>query len=280
MRKRSVFVSRCCALLIAVLPSTGALRAGIIVNLGKIVVDLGRDGRTTRQLEIANTNDKPTDVTVFPADWAQDEKGAVEAIEPGKETAPDCAAAWVAVNPQRFTLGKGEKKIVNVSIAVPKGAPMPLKEYRAMVFTETTDVGKSQAATPGRELQVRVIGRIGTKIFMRNPQLAAQPDCEVTKIEDARKDGKRTLLIHARNKGNVHVQCDNSTITFRDNSGATVQTMPLPAFSILPGQSRLIDFELPAPGKSKLQPGKKYDALAVLDYGGSDLVAGELELTY
>lgn len=256
-------------------------RAGLIVNLGKLVIDLGPDGRTTRQLEIANTNEKPADITVFPSDWAQDEKGAVEAVEPGKDVAPDTAAKWIGVNPQRFTLQKGEKKIVTVSIATPKSASeMPLKEYRAMVFTETTDVNKSQTSAPGRELQVRVIGRIGTKVFIRNPQVDANADCEITKIEEVAEDGKRALLIRAVNKGNVHIQCDSSTIAFRDSTGTAVETIPLPPFSVLPGKSRIISFSLPEPGKTKLQSGKKYNALAVIDYGGTDLVAGEIEINY
>jgi P pilus assembly chaperone PapD len=255
--------------------------AGIIVNLGKVVVDLGPDGRTTRQLEIANTNDKPADISVFPSDWAQDEKGAVDAIDAWATASPDSAAAWIGVNPQRFTLAKGEKKLVTISIATPKGAgEMPLKEYRAMVFTETTDTNKSQTSAPGRELQVRVIGRIGTKLFIRNPRVAAKADCEVTKMEQVDVDGKRAVSIRAVNNGNVHVQSDNATITFRDAAGAAVETMPLPPFSILPGKSRVVTFTLPEAGKSKLQPGKRYNALAVIDYGGSDLVAGEIELTY
>lgn len=269
------------ASLIAALAFVSPASAGIIVNLGKVVIDLGPDGRTTRQLEIANTNDKPADITVFPSDWAQDEKGAVDAIEPGGSASPDSAASWIGVNPQRFTLAKGEKKMVTISIATPKSASeMPLKEYRAMVFTETTDTNKAQTSAPGRELQVRVIGRIGTKVFIRNPRVTAEADCEVTNMEQTEVDGKRAVTIRTVNKGNVHIQSDNATITFRDPSGAAVETMPLPPFSILPGKSRVVSFQLPEPGKSKLQPGKKYNALAVIDYGGSDLVAGEIELTY
>ena len=56
------------------------------------------------------------------------------------------------MNPQRFVLKKGEKKIVTVSLATPKGAAeMPLKEYHSMVFTETSDT-QSQTDAPEREL--------------------------------------------------------------------------------------------------------------------------------
>ena len=56
--------------------------------------------------------------------------------------------------------------------------------------------------------------------------------------------------------------------------------LPVSPFSILPGKTRTAFFELPEPGKSKLEKGKKYNTLAVIDYGGADLVAGELEITY
>src|SRR3954462_5893697 len=159
------FLSRCCALATLSFSLVSHAGAGIVVNIGKIVLDAGSDFRTTRQLEIANTNDKPAEVNVFASDWTQDQTGAVDAVAPEQKT-PGPATAWVSVNPQRFTLAKGERKIVTVAIATPKSAAeMPLKEYRTMVFTETSDMRKADASAPGRELQVRVVSRIGTKIF-------------------------------------------------------------------------------------------------------------------
>jgi hypothetical protein len=75
----------------------------------------------------------------------------------------------------------------------------------------------------------------------------------------------------------VHIQSDASKIALRDQAGATVETLPISPFSILPGHERTVFVELPEPGTSKLEKGKTYNALAVIDYGGSDLVAGELE---
>jgi P pilus assembly chaperone PapD len=280
MKKHLRSLSRICALATLSFSLLSQARAGIVVNIGKVVLDAGADFRTTRQLEIANTNDKPAEVTVFASDWTQDKTGAVDAVTPEKK-APDSATAWISISPQRFTLAKGERKIVTIAIATPKSAAeMPLKEYRTMVFTETSDTRKAEASTPGRDLQVRVIGRIGTKLFLRNPPIATKLDCEVTKMEETTQDGKRGVLIEVRDGGNVHVQCDSSTIAFRNAAGATVATLPLPAFSVLPGHSRSLFFELPEAGKSKLEKGTKYNLLAVIDYGGTDLVAGELELTY
>ena len=253
---------------------------GIIVNLGTLDIELGPDGRTTRQLEVANTEEKPADVSVFAADWRQDENGAVDAVDPSIEKSPESATGWISVNPQRFVLKKGEKKIITVSLAMPKDAgSMPLKEYRSMVFAETSDT-KSQTAAAGREVQVRIIGRIGTKIFVRNPQGPMKLDCEVTKIEQATRDGKQGLEIHTSNRGNVHIQSDASKLAFLDQAGVKLENSPIAPFSILPGHQRTVFVELPETGKSKLEKGKKYSALAVIDYGGSDLVGGELEFTY
>lgn len=254
--------------------------AGIIVNLGTLDLELGADGRTTRELEIANTEEKPAEIRVFVSDWKQDENGAVEAVDPSTEKSANSATGWIGVNPQRFVLKKGEKKVVTLSLATPKDAAlMPLKEYRTMVFTETSET-REQTAAPGRELRVRIIGRIGTKIFVRNPQGPMKLDCEVTKVEEATRDARRGLEIRTNNGGNVHIQSDGSKIAFRDQTGATVETLSISPFSILPDHQRQVFVELPEPGKSKLEKGKKYNALAVIDYGGSDLVAGELEFTY
>jgi P pilus assembly chaperone PapD len=251
--------------------------AGVIVDLGTLDLELGPDGRITRQLEVTNTDDKPAAISVFVADWKQDENGAVEAVDPSTAKSPESATGWIGVSPQRFVLGKREKKIVTVSFVMPKyAALMPLKEYRSMVFTETSDT-QSQTTAPGRELRIRVIGRIGTKIFIRNPQGLAKLDCEVTKVAEATREGKRGLEIHTSNRGNVHIQSDASKIALRDQAGATVETLPISPFSILPGHERTVFVELPEPGTSKLEKGKTYNALAVIDYGGSDLVAGELE---
>jgi P pilus assembly chaperone PapD len=253
--------------------------AGIVVNLGKVVIDLGQDSEAKRELEVANNDTRTADVTVFAADWKQDENGAVEAIDPSTKKAPDSATGWIAVNPPRFVLKKGEKKIVTVSLATPK-EPMGLKEYHSMVFAETTDERPAEATAPGRELRIRTISRIGTKIFVNNPAAAVKLDCAVTKVAEGMRDGKRGLEIQTANNGNVHIQSDNSNVIFRDEAGKSIESLPLSSFSVLPGQKRTVFFELPEQGKSKLEKGKKYSALAVLDYGGSDLVAGELEFTY
>lgn len=266
---------------LAALVAAGGLgEAGIVVNLGKLELELGPDARAMRELQIANSGDKPAEVSVFASDWTQDENGAVDAVDPSKcAKAADSATGWIAVNPQRFILQKGEKKIVSIAIATPKGA-MAIKEYRSMIFTETSDVQKSAASGNGRELEVRVIGRIGTKVFIRNPQGTAKVACEVTKMSEGTRDGKRGLLVEAKNGGNVYVKSENSTIALRGSGGETVATLPIAAFSILPGQTRILFCELPLAGESKIQAGRKYNALAVIDYGGSDLVAGEYELVF
>ena len=125
-----------------------------------------------------------------------------------------------------------------------------------------------------------MISRIGTKIFVRNPQGPVKLDCEVTKLAEATRETKRGLENSTSNHGNVHIQSDGSKIAFRDHTGATVESQPSSAFSILPDHERKVFVELPELGKSKLEKGKKYNALAVIDYGGSDLVAGEIEFTY
>jgi P pilus assembly chaperone PapD len=273
------FSSLSCHCVLASLTLLSGAHAGIVVNLGKVVVDLGPDGRATRELEVANTDNRIADVTVFVADWKQDGNGAVEAIDPSTNKAPDSATGWITVNPQKFVLKRGEKKIVTVSLATPK-EPMGLKEYRSMVFAETTDERPAETTAPGRELRIRTISRIGTKIFVNNPAAAVKLDCAVTKVAEETRDGKRGLEIQTANNGNVHIQSDNSNVVFRDDAGKSVASFPVPSFSVLPGQKRTVFFELPEQGKSKLEKGKKYSALAVLDYGGSDLVAGELEFTY
>lgn len=281
MKSFSCFcLSRLATLVLLSAASLQIAHAGIIVNLGQLDIELGPDGRTTRQLEVANTEEKPADVSVFVADWRQDENGAVEAVDPSVEKSPESATGWISVNPQRFVLIKGEKKIITVSLAMPKDAGlMPLKEYRSMVFAETSDT-KAQTAAAGREVKVRIIGRIGTKVFVRNPAGPTKLDCEVTKIAEATRDGKQGLEIHTSNRGNVHIQSDASKLAFRNQAGATIETSPISPFSILPGHERTVFVELPEAGKSKLEKGKKYSALAVIDYGGSDLVAGELEFTF
>ena len=187
--------------------------AGIVVNLGKVVIDLGPDGHAKREIEVANPDNRTADVTIFAADWKQDENGAVEAIDPSTNKTPDSATGWIGVNPQRFLLKKGEKKIVTVSLDTPK-EPMGLKEYRSMVFAETTDERPAETTAPGREMRIRTISRIGTKIFVNNPATAVKLDCAVTKVAEETRDGKRGLEIQTANNGNVHIQSDNSNVVF------------------------------------------------------------------
>ncbi len=273
--------TRLLTLVLLAVASLPVAKAGIIVNLGTLDIELGPDGRTARELEVANAGDHPSDISVFVADWTQDENGAVDVVDPSKAKAPDSATGWITVSPQRFVLQKGERKKVIVSLATPKdAAAMALKEFRSMVFSETAETRPAEAPAPGRELHIRVIDRIGTKVFVRNPQGSVKLDCAVTKVDDTVREGKRGLEISTANLGNVHIQSDASKIAFRNEAGVTVENQSIPPFSILPGHQRTVFVELPEPTKSKLGKGKKYNALAVIDYGGSDLVAGELEFTY
>ena len=78
------------------------------------------------------------------------------------------------------------------------------------------------------------------------------------------------IVVTFKNSGGRHLLTHGS-IEFHSMDNATSATMVIPDFPTLPGSERIVRIPVP----NTLRPGQ-YTALGVLDFGGSEVVAGHL----
>lgn len=252
----------------ALLPSFAS--ADLVINQTEIIVPLSPGGQATRVIQLSNSGKNPQSVSVFASDWQQSETGAVDAIDPGKQ--PRSATQWIGVNPPRFVLPPGKTQEISVNFAIPASSKLEEGDYTTMVFSQTEDVVTRKDPGSGREVNLRVIGRIGTKIFIRQPNVVLKPSAEINGMQLETENGKTAVKITLSNTGKSFFRSEKSFVQIQDAKGEVLSKEPVPAFSCLPDNTRILTLPLP------LKSGKRYTLLAMVDYGAPEILAGELEV--
>jgi P pilus assembly chaperone PapD len=117
--------------------------------------------------------------------------------------------------------------------------------------------------------------RTGMKLYVQPPGLVADGQVADVAVRDARPDstGKpagREAEVVFENTGTRHLVA-KGRLEFRRPDNTTAASVELPPAYALPGATARVKAKLPA-----IAPGK-YVILAVLDYGGSELAAAQLE---
>jgi hypothetical protein len=113
-------------------------------------------------------------------------------------------------------------------------------------------------------------GRGGTFIIkLYGIPVGATPEAEVAGLSVTPTE----MRLEVRNGGNVPVR-PRGRLEVRTLDGAVVAVQEIPAFGVHPGVQRMLRL----PMSLELKPGR-YVALAILDVGGADLLAGQTTLS-
>ncbi len=197
--------------------------------------------------------------------------GKEENLPPG--SVPRSCAAWVMLGEQLVTLAPQETRQVRVGLEIPEDAT---GTYWAKLYVEEISAPEPTARqVGGRTYRVFLVQRAGIRIFENVPG-TTQPDARVTLVSpEQREDGTAGVLVSVENSGNMLLRCDGR-VELRNSGGGVVETLLLGSdgeFWIYPGAKR----DLFAPLKAKLPPGA-CTALAIVDFGGDHLVAGDAVL--
>ena len=232
-------------------------------------LEKGRTG--TASIRVSNNGEKPVSVKVYQNDFRVDLVNQDIILAPGK--CKRGCAEWMSISPLNLDLGPKESKNVRITLTVPEDAK---GTYWAIVFVE-----QSSKPTPIRKLkggysfQVNVKPRWLVRIHENIPGTADKKG-RITDISLSPQAEKNPLKIAVEfeNTGNTLLRC-NGRVEIRDAEGNDVETVQIGSkgrFSVYPDGKRLVSGSL----SGKLSPGD-YIALAIVDYGGEELVAGELE---
>jgi P pilus assembly chaperone PapD len=233
----------------------GWLSAGISIDQVELNLQLKPGEKRVTEIRVSNSGDADIPVRFYIQDWKHTTKGDLETMDSDPD---EGAAQWISVTPNQVVLKPGTTQVLLLNVAMPDSNLTG--ERRAILFAETESL-QTQTLSGQRSLGMKVITRLGTKIFLSNQEL--KPAMEISKIEKVGTDLQVTL----RNPGLRHVLCEKGQLNIDLIQGN--EKVPFPPFSVLPGMTRMVSVKLP--DKSKR-------VLVVLDYGGADLVAGEYEI--
>ena len=225
-------------------------------------------------ITVTNTTDRAVAASVYTADWDRDESGANRFYALG--SLPQSCGENVRIFPRSLSLAPQSAQSVQV---IAEGVDSITTTCWAIVFIETR-----LPAPPGEARQLSYVVRTGVKVYMVPPGLAADGLVEDMRVHPAPAAGaaevsapatqpaaaRAKLEVVFRNAGATPLLGRGSVEIRRpDNSLAT--TIALDDFPTLPGVRRRLLLDMPA-----LAPGR-YVALAMIDFGGAEIVAGRLE---
>jgi P pilus assembly chaperone PapD len=189
--------------------------------------------------------------------------------------------ALLSASPLSIRIDPHSSRIIRLGV---QNAAALSKECWDIFFVEELP---QRASVKGNSLQY--IFRTGVKVYVAPPGLARDGGVEDMSVEDVhatppRPSGspatppanvplatKRQISIRFHNTGGMHLLA-KGRLEFRRLDNTLALQVPIPEFPTLPGASRKVMVDVPA----GLAAGD-YVVLALIDFGGPELVAGQID---
>ncbi len=209
-----------------------------------------------RTLRVRNEAGERVQAVVTIEDWDRDESGTNRFLAAG--THPRSCAAGLDVFPRSLVLEPGESANMRISFT---GAPSVARNCWSIVFLE------NRAAQRAGDRQLSYVVRTGVKVYAESPSARRDGLIEAMSLEGANDD---SLSLSFRNAGDVQLAVSGA-VEVRRSDNSVVHRTELESFPVLPEQRRRIATAVPT------LPKGRYVLLALLDFGGSELVAGQME---
>jgi P pilus assembly chaperone PapD len=259
MTKRFIVSLGVASLLVLGTPTSSPADVSLDVSPAKYELQVSPGKSETIPIIVRNTGDSPVHIQTTLNDFAVGRDGGYQFLAPGKLTYS--LANWVDINPREFDLQPQSFIQVRFSINVPNGAS---GEYSSLVFFTTRPSRKAGQS-------VAIAERVASKLYEIVPdsaRFAGEIDDVSTKVED----GDTHYLVAFHNTGNAHVYL-SGRVEIKQN-GQLVDRITMPKDMLVERDGKRIIDTL---GK-KLAPGS-YSAVALIDYGGPNLIAGQTNFT-
>jgi len=245
----------------------GVARGQLSVDQVELFLDPHALGRGSASFSVSNESDRVAEVTVYLNDWERDEKGEHRFLPSGQ--LPASCGRYLRVFPLSLRLAARSAQAVRVAL---DGADSLKQACWSVVFVETAT--PPPASGGGR--QVTYITRLGVKVYVTPPGLTR--DGEITDVqarpaaprEPAGSSG-RELAVLFHNSGGLPLW-PHGRVEFRRLDNSVAASVDIPEFPVLPGAARRVAIRVPG------LPAGRYVALALIDYGGSEIAGGQTEL--
>jgi P pilus assembly chaperone PapD len=253
--------------------------AQLLVDPLEVTVVTAGNNRVSASFSLANTSDAPVQATITRQDWDRAENGDNRFLPAGQSGAS--CGAMLSVSPLSIRIDPHASRIVRLGV---QNAGALTKECWDIFFVEEVP---QRASSKGNSLQY--IFRTGVKVYVAPPGLARDGGIEDVAVEDVPVAAatssttpvkaisaslaatKRQISVRFHNSGGMHLVA-KGRLEFRRLDNSLAMQVPIAEFPTLPGATRKVMLDVP----SGLAPGD-YVVLALIDFGGAELVAGQID---
>ena len=253
--------------------------AQLLVDPLEVTILAAGTDRVASSFSLTNTTDNPVQATISRSDWDRAENGDNRFLASGS-SGMSCGA-MLSVSPLSVRIEPRSSRVVRLSVQT--GAALT-RECWDIVFVEEVP---QRASTKGNSLQY--IFRTGVKVYVAPPGLSRDGAVEDMAVVDAPAQSanatsaktvavstsasapKRQIAVKFHNTGAMHFVA-KGRLEFRRLDNSLAKTVPIPEFPTLPGATRKVLVDVP----SDLAAGD-YVVLALIDFGGAELVAGQID---
>ena len=253
--------------------------AQLLVDPLEVTMITAGNNRVSASFSLSNTTDAPVQATITRQDWDRVENGDNRFLAAG--TSGTSCGAMLSASPLSIRIDPHTSRIVRLGA---QNAAALSKECWDIFFVEEVP---QRASVKGNSLQY--IFRTGVKVYVAPPGLARDGAVENMAVEDvpvtpaasttpaklsvtaAPAATKRQISIRFHNTGSMHLPA-KGRLEFRRLDNTLAMRVPIDEFPTLPGSTRKIMVDVP----SGLAPGD-YVVLALIDFGGPELVAGQID---
>lgn len=258
--------------LFASLPFTG-LSAQLTADKLEVTIAPSSTGRVIASVVVHNGSKHAAQAILSHEDWDRAEDGKNRFMPAG--TTPNSCGNRLSYFPASFRLEPGADQIVRLAAENSHDAR---KQCWAIVFVEEVSP-KITFTRSGLQYKFRT----GVKVYIASPGLKRDAsitdmalDTGATRVASPGPNDEppsRRIGIRFENSGELNLSAKGRLELRRaDNSVASV--IQIPDFPTLPGAARQLMVTIPPTVAAG-----HYVALAMINFGGADIAAGELEVT-
>lgn len=262
MKPSSMFITVLILLSLAAIPT----HASFSIDQQLIEVQARHGESLVRVIRVTNFSDEPMNISVKPADYIRDADGNVYTPDVGENEYS--LFPYVSLSSTYISLEPHGSYDLEYAINFPE--EVEGSRWLALYFEPDIEPITPRGADPDQaNFSIQVVIAYRTLLLATVTGTEA-PDGTITGIRAAREPSL-CFEVDLLNTGNVYYRA-TGWLDIRDEQGATVTTMPIDRSFVLPDQTLTIQV---ADDELDLAPGR-YLALAVVDFGGDQLVAGQL----
>jgi P pilus assembly chaperone PapD len=231
--------------------------AQLLVDPLEVTLVTADANRVTGSFTVSNTSDAAVQATITRQDWTRADNGDNRFLPAG--TSGSSCGSMLSVSPLSIRVEPHTSHTIRLAV---QGGGAISKECWDIFFIEEIP---QRPKVKGNSLQY--IFRTGVKVYVAPKNLTRDGEVEDMSVDST----KRQIAIRFHNTGGMHLVAKGH-LEFRRLDNSVAAQVNVPEFPTLPGATRSLAVDVPR----DLAAGD-YVVLALIDFGGAELVAGQID---